>query len=332
MSQQAINTTLERYVEGYVSVSDYTMLFTKLMILAPYRSSYIIPCFLPLLNERERNEACVSDADSEVAPLFIECPSTGYEFISMLSVFLLTQLNEKWEILKDESNKPACLYKNCMKFLLKEINCIVTVSFSEKYIAIYLKCEDKSRTDFEIIAAVILQGLEKIRLLLNLHKSFTFSMSFQCNYGDQSSLHTDMYNQELGMLVCKKNQYLPNDFQKKWLKLGQLKVVLIITTSILTSFPSLPGPSKKGYLTVNNIVKHLSPMTDKWIEIAAQLNVPTSVVDSILVSRLQDDGASLRKVVVWWFKNTANPEWNVIDRILLDKENELLKKVCLSVV
>ena len=54
-------------------------------------------------------------------------------------------------------------------------------------------------------------------------------------------------------------------------------------------------------------------MADQWIKIANLLKVPDLIVDSIVVSRLQDDKASLQRVVEWWFKNTPNPEWNVIN-------------------
>ena len=59
-------------------------------------------------------------------------------------------------------------------------------------------------------------------------------------------------------------------------------------------------------------MKALDTMADQWIKVADPLNVPSTVVDSILVSRLQDDRASLRRVVEWWFRNTANPEWSAI--------------------
>ena len=46
-----------------------------------------------------------------------------------------------------------------------------------------------------------------------------------------------------------------------------------------------------------------------------ELGVPDHVLNSIIVSRLKDDTASLRKVIEWWFKNTPNPEWNDIQQL-----------------
>ena len=55
-------------------------------------------------------------------------------------------------------------------------------------------------------------------------------------------------------------------------------------------------------------------MAGQWIRVSKLLGVPTAVSDSILVSRLNDE-SSLRRVVEWWFKNTANPEWTAINAI-----------------
>lgn len=63
-------------------------------------------------------------------------------------------------------------------------------------------------------------------------------------------------------------------------------------------------------------MKTLDTIANQWIRTAELLGVPTSIVDSILVSRLQDDRASLRRVVQWWFKNTPNPEWSAIQGVL----------------
>ena len=70
-------------------------------------------------------------------------------------------------------------------------------------------------------------------------------------------------------------------------------------------------------MTVNNIMKTLGKWSDKWIEIAQLLNVPSPVINTINVltshqPNMNDEGA-LYKVVEWWFVNTANPEWTAID-------------------
>lgn len=65
-------------------------------------------------------------------------------------------------------------------------------------------------------------------------------------------------------------------------------------------------------MTVSNVVKALHAVADQWIKISNMLEVPDIIVNSILVSRLQDDEVSLRTVIEWWFKNSPNPEWNII--------------------
>ncbi len=173
----------------------FILLFTKLMILAPYKGGHIIPSFLTLLNETELQNACVIDTDfNDAEPLFIKCPSAGLEYFSMLIVFLLTQPNKHgWEILEDESGNPVCLFKNCTKLLKTEFDCVVTLSFSSPYIEIYPKTTNEGR-----MLSTIFLGLEKIKLLLNVHQSFDFcTLSFQCRCSKDNTFHTAVYNQQL---------------------------------------------------------------------------------------------------------------------------------------
>ncbi len=62
-------------------------------------------------------------------------------------------------------------------------------------------------------------------------------------------------------------------------------------------------------------MKALDTMAQQWIMVAELLRVPNAVVNNITVARLQDDKASLRRAVEWWFKKTANPEWTTIQEI-----------------
>jgi hypothetical protein len=80
-------------------------------------------------------------------------------------------------------------------------------------------------------------------------------------------------------------------------------------------FHALAG-QRGRVLTVNRIVKSFEHISDHWIEIATELGLPYPVISSIQVSRLPNDQASLRKVVEWWFQNTANPEWSTIYQVL----------------
>ena len=47
------------------------------------------------------------------------------------------------------------------------------------------------------------------------------------------------------------------------------------------------------------------------MKVASFLKVDDDVVNSVLVSRL-DNKSSLKKIVQWWFINTANPEWKTV--------------------
>ena len=67
-------------------------------------------------------------------------------------------------------------------------------------------------------------------------------------------------------------------------------------------------------------MKILERWSDKWVQVANLLNLPTSVISTInvLTSHQPDmnDKAALYKVIEWWFVNTANPEWTAIDDLL----------------
>ena len=317
VSHKELALTIERHADHFVSVDDFILLFRKLMILAPYKTSYMVPSFLPLLSESERKEAIGTPV---VEPLFIKCPFSGYEFISMLTVYLLTMTNTEWEIFVDhESSKPACWYKNCAKFYHKKMECFVTLSFSQEHIEIYYESFQhvtKESQNLSQIITTILHGLEIIRLRLSCHPQFNFCshMSFQCHCGEGSSLHTAVYDKQLDKLVCTNNasQTPLNDVQRNWLKSG--KVVIYSEYPCYDCNVTSDQSIFKDYLTVGNAIKALTPMAEQWVRVSKLLRVPDRVVDSILVSRLEDRD-SLRRLVEWWFKNTPNPEWTAIQRI-----------------
>ena len=59
-------------------------------------------------------------------------------------------------------------------------------------------------------------------------------------------------------------------------------------------------------------MKYLYQMSNQWIHVANELELPSFVISSIQVSQLDNDLASLRKVVEWWFGYNANPEWKTL--------------------
>ena len=60
----------------------------------------------------------------------------------------------------------------------------------------------------------------------------------------------------------------------------------------------------------------LDPLSCQWVKVANRLLLPSNIVNSIQVSRLPSDQASLRKVIEWWFQNTSNPDWGTIQEVL----------------
>ena len=96
-----------------------------------------------------------------------------------------------------------------------------------------------------------------------------------------------------------------------WIFHRSLYYVLLLTVSYFFVDTS------QDFLTINNIVNFLThhQLSDQWVKVAEELKVPNRVLSSIVVSHQNDDEASLRKVLAWWFKNTPNPEWSTIQNI-----------------
>jgi hypothetical protein len=100
---------------NFLSHNDLFTLLTELMIMAPYNKVILMPCLLPTLNEADRRMVCTQTVGDEEDPVYFECPSCSFEFILMLTVFLLN--NKEWKIFQNEAGHPECLYKNCIKFV-----------------------------------------------------------------------------------------------------------------------------------------------------------------------------------------------------------------------
>ena len=75
---------------------------------------------------------------------------------------------------------------------------------------------------------------------------------------------------------------------------------------------------QRGSLSVSNVVKTLRPWSERWINVAEDLEIPGEVISKIRVitTGQQSDDTALYKVVEWWFKNSPNPEWTAIAEVV----------------
>ena len=199
----------------YISDKDFIVLFTKLMIMAPFDGDarYIMPSLLQPLNKMDRKIFCENSIDLNLIPMIIKCPSTGNEFISMLISCLL---NRSWIISRDRSGNPNCLYKNCVMLRAEEFRCLVTVAFESPYIEVYVKSDDQKKpANYHQIASIILQCLEKINII-NGH-DFNFNIVFDCRCGKINEKHTCSYHSDTSMKCEKANSIFPGTSHMKWL-------------------------------------------------------------------------------------------------------------------
>lgn len=192
-----------------VSVYNFIQLFKRLLILAVYHNndphiSYLMPCLLPMKTEVESDEIHCSDVStgsSEVfsTPAYIKCPSTGYEYMSMLVAFLLTETNNDWMISLDPSNAPKCLNKNCVQFLVSSLS-VVNVSYSGGYLKVTVRFYSEGTLSY--IRKTILRGLEKIKVITSADRAFHFKISFFCLCESSNRLHTALYDGKGETMIC----------------------------------------------------------------------------------------------------------------------------------
>lgn len=226
VTETLLNEATSYFVNESFSSRSFIIMFIKLLIMAPYNLNYLIPAKLPLLTSTELHNICSSASDLDTAVACIKCPSKGYEYICMLMVFLLEVPSPKWRILQDKSSGlPVCLYKNCAKYLVGD-NYEVTLSFADGVLHVHIKEYKLSlKPDYSAVSLSILQGLEKIKLILNVHQqqSFDFFISFICNCGTVNNVHYATYDVKSERLHCESNQdaamkpsSVPNSAYSAW--------------------------------------------------------------------------------------------------------------------
>ena len=212
-----LHSATAMYQSDDLAVDGFISLFIKLMILSPCDNvndnvQYLVPNLLTHLDEDKRKEIF---SDSDIHPVYFNCPSIGYEFITMLTVFLLTHPKRRWKLHLDQYQKPKCLHKNCVQFTLEDISCMVTLSFFNGYITVYAKSYGELVPTLNDIPTMIIQGLEKIKVILNSHKTFNFNMSFECTCGRYDAI----YDYKSGFLTCENEPATssPSTYVYRWI-------------------------------------------------------------------------------------------------------------------
>lgn len=203
ISEVILDRATQSFTTERFTKEDFIVMFEKLMIVAPYHADYLIPSRLHFLGKLELKKAFQT---SNKVISCIKCPSKGYEYICMLTVFLLTVPVIKWTVLDDKSSgQHVCLHKNCIKFLVSEHE--VTIAFSDSTFLIDVDESLPSEDEFSILPT-ILEGLEKVKLILNVpqQQSFEFVASFTCPCGVLNRVHYAVYDYANRVLRCEANE------------------------------------------------------------------------------------------------------------------------------
>ena len=120
------------YSEGLFTHKQAIKLFLDLFIVITLKreSLYIMPCLLEeVLEIEDLDKYCVDDPS--VAPLVIQYTTKGSGIFSSLVCQLASQYNSNpwtWNVnVKENTNQPCCLFKNCVQFAVPGYNTIVTL-------------------------------------------------------------------------------------------------------------------------------------------------------------------------------------------------------------
>ena len=168
----------KHYVPDIFTPVDLVKLFRKLLIIADFSASeYIMPALLPVLETEKVHEYRVSK-DSPVAPLALDFPLGGPRLgtYCSLTCFLVSNDNQfpcPWKIvLLPHSNTPACLNRNCTKFMVPGFPGSVTLIDTFTHFEIHMHTAEKVRSKMcSFVSQAIFAGLKKATVVLGYNNS-----------------------------------------------------------------------------------------------------------------------------------------------------------------
>ena len=168
----------KHYVPDIFTPVDLVKLFRKLLIIADFSASeYIMPALLPVLETQKVHEYRVSK-DSPVAPLALDFPLGGPRLgtYCSLTCFLVSNDNQfpcPWKIvLLPHSNTPACLNRNCTKFMVPGFPGSVTLIDTFTHFEIHMHTAEKVRSKMcSFVSQAIFAGLKKATVVLGYNNS-----------------------------------------------------------------------------------------------------------------------------------------------------------------
>ena len=173
------------YFEGLFTHRQAIQLFLDLFIAITLtkESLYIMPCLLEeVLEMKDLDKYCVDDPS--VAPLVIQYTTKGSGIFSSLVCQLASQYNNSpwpWNVyVKENTNQPCCIFKNCVQFAVPGYNTIVTLVDIGNFLIVKVQFpQDLCST----LKGGILTALGKACQHLHYHVDPSFEVGFFCDCG-----------------------------------------------------------------------------------------------------------------------------------------------------
>ena len=258
----------DHYVEGIFTPQELIKLFKALLILADFSTTeFFMPALLRILDCGELVGKHCAAKSSVVDPLVVHFPHGPRNgMLCSLITFLLSSENRNpsaWELhFTSGSRSPACLYRNCVKFIIPQHPGSITLIDSFAQFEVHVNAPSVKICSF--IKNAIFDGLRRAATILNYNNS-TPQPAFMCTCGEGST-HAATVGADQTFWICSKNA-------EKW---GQLQNKQMVWLQSAGSDQPIPSEFLKPWCICSHILAfHLCPLppTFATFSLCSALNV-----------------------------------------------------------
>ena len=209
------------YTSDLFEAEDLLDLWVELLVVAKGREGdFIVPAVLPELSLEKLSEHKLS-YNAEMIPITIYYP--GGFFPSGIFSSLVSYLQNKsadWKItIKD--GKPACLFKNCVKFSVRRsIAAIITLIYSHEWIEVHAKTYGKNKKKLHLLREEIYKGLKYAEEIQKYDGQIP-ELAYFCSCTQSSPHLASPITPDNDIMQCRRDQTTFSDLTEKhvlWLE------------------------------------------------------------------------------------------------------------------
>ena len=210
----------KHYTEEVFTPADFLKLFSHLLIVACIvEGKYFMPCLLPDLSSKEIDNHR-SGARAPVAPILICFPGEWVSCGIFVALVTFLQKEAGWKIQLTEDSTPACLYHNCVQFILPGNPVEVTLIDSCAYLEVHVEVPKERRSqECPKILSAVREGLDRI-INLQGYENLQAQVAFFCPrplWKCDSTPHPVEINDDHSWWTCSINTRVNGKLRKKHL-------------------------------------------------------------------------------------------------------------------